>query len=36
VLFNREAGHKILTFAVISIVIGLLAIGKLSKLDTSR
>lgn len=36
VLFDREAGHKILTFAVISIAFGILAIGKLSKLDTSR
>lgn len=36
VLFEREAGHKLLTFAAISLVFGLFAIGKLSKLDTSR
>lgn len=36
VLFNTEAGHKLLTFAIISIVIGMIVIGKISKLDTSR
>jgi tight adherence protein B len=36
VLFDREAGHKLLTYAAISVVFGILAIGKLSKLDTSR
>ncbi|SPB12809.1 type II secretion system protein [Caballeronia novacaledonica] len=36
ILFNTEAGHKTLTFGVISIVAGLIVIGKMSKLDTSR
>jgi Flp pilus assembly protein TadB len=36
VLFDTEAGHKLLTFAVISIVIGMIVIGKISRLDTSR
>lgn len=36
VLFNTESGHKLLTFAVISIVVGMIVIGKISKLDTSR
>jgi Flp pilus assembly protein TadB len=36
VLFDTEAGHKLLTFGVISIVIGLFVINKMSKLDTSR
>jgi tight adherence protein B len=36
VLFNREEGHKLLTFAIISVAIGIVLIGKLSKLDTSR
>jgi tight adherence protein B len=36
ILFNTEAGQKTLTFGVISIVMGLIVIGKMSKLDTSR
>lgn len=36
VLFNRESGHKLLTFAVISVVFGIMLINKMSKLDTSR
>jgi tight adherence protein B len=36
VLFNTEAGQKLMTFGVISIVVGLMVIGKISKLDTSR
>ncbi len=36
VLFDREAGHKLLTFALISAVFGILVINKMSKLDTSR
>jgi len=36
VLFNRESGHKLLTYAAISVVFGILIISKLSKLDTSR
>ena len=36
VLFQREAGHKLLTYAAISVVFGVFAIGKLSRLDTSR
>jgi tight adherence protein B len=36
ILFTREAGHKLMTFAVISVVVGVTLIGKLAKLDTSR
>jgi tight adherence protein B len=36
ILFNREEGHKLLSFSVISVVIGIGLISKLSKLDTSR
>ncbi|MGI4858576.1 MAG: type II secretion system F family protein [Janthinobacterium lividum] len=36
ILFNREAGHKLLTFAVISVVLGTIVIGRMAKLDTSR
>jgi tight adherence protein B len=36
VLFQTAAGQKLLTFGAISIVIGLIVIGKMSKLDTSR
>jgi Flp pilus assembly protein TadB len=36
VLFNTEAGRKLLTFGGISIVMGVLVISKMSKLDTSR
>jgi Flp pilus assembly protein TadB len=36
VLFDTEAGRKLLTFGVISIVSGLFVIKKMSKLDTSR
>lgn len=36
VLFDREAGHKLLTFALISAVFGIAVINKMSKLDTSR
>ncbi|CAN7631538.1 type II secretion system F family protein [Trinickia sp. LjRoot230] len=36
VLFDRPAGHKLLSFALISVVIGIAVINKMSKLDTSR
>jgi tight adherence protein B len=36
VLFDTESGHDLLTFGVISIVMGLIVISKMSKLDTSR
>lgn len=36
VLFQREAGHKLLTYAAISVVFGVVLISKLAKLDTSR
>ena len=36
VLFQTAPGQKLLTFGAISIVIGLIVIGKMSKLDTSR
>ncbi|MGI4985524.1 MAG: type II secretion system F family protein [Janthinobacterium lividum] len=36
VLFNRQEGHKLLTFAAISVVLGIIVISKMSKLDTSR
>lgn len=36
VLFDRPAGQKLLTFASISVAIGIVVINKLSKLDTSR
>ena len=36
VLFDTAAGHKLLTFASISVVIGIMIINKMAKLDTSR
>jgi tight adherence protein B len=36
VLTDTDSGSKLLTFAVISIVMGLMVINKISKLDTSR
>jgi len=36
VLFGTPAGHKLMTFAAISISIGLMVVNKMSKLDTSR
>lgn len=36
VLFDRPSGQKLLTFASISVVMGIAVINKLSKLDTSR
>ncbi|MGI4858655.1 MAG: type II secretion system F family protein, partial [Janthinobacterium lividum] len=36
ILFDREVGHKLLTFAAISMVLGTIVIGRMSKLDTSR
>lgn len=36
VLFDTQAGHKLLTFAVISITLGLIVVHKMSKLETSR
>ncbi|MGV7241296.1 type II secretion system F family protein [Caballeronia sp. M23-90] len=36
VLFGTPAGHKLMTFAFISISIGLMVVKKMSKLDTSR
>ena len=36
VLFDRPAGQKLLTFASISVVIGIAVINRMSKLNTSR
>lgn len=36
ILFGTHAGHKLLTFASISIVVGIAVINQMSKLDTSR
>lgn len=36
VLFDTESGQHLMTFAVISTVLGVLVINKMSKLDTSR
>lgn len=36
VLFDTQAGNKLLSFASISVVFGILVIDKMSKLDTSR
>jgi tight adherence protein B len=36
VLFDKPAGQKLLTFASISVVLGIVVINKMSKLDTSR
>lgn len=36
VLFDTESGRHVLTFAVISAIIGVLVINKMSNLDTSR
>jgi tight adherence protein B len=36
ILFTQEAGHKLLTFAAISVVVGVALISKLAKLDTTR
>ncbi|MDR5775296.1 type II secretion system F family protein [Caballeronia sp. LZ002] len=36
ILFDSEAGQKLMTFGVISIGIGLMVINKISRLDTSR
>lgn len=36
VLFNTQAGHKVLMFAAFALVIGLNVVHKMSKLDTSR
>jgi tight adherence protein B len=36
ILFGTEAGQKLLTFAVISVVFGIALISRMSKLDTSR
>jgi Flp pilus assembly protein TadB len=36
VLFGTAAGQKLLTFSVISVVLGIVVITKMSKLDTSR
>ncbi|HEY2022318.1 type II secretion system F family protein [Paraburkholderia sp.] len=36
VLFDTQPGHKLLTFAAITLVFGLLVIGKMSRMDTSR
>ena len=36
VLFDTQAGQKVLTFAAISLVIGISVVNKMSKLDTSR
>ncbi|MFM0349846.1 type II secretion system F family protein [Paraburkholderia sp. RL17-347-BIC-D] len=36
ILFGTQPGQKLLTFGAISMVLGLLVIGKMSKLDTSR
>jgi len=34
--FHSSTGHKIFTYVVISVVSGILLIGKISKMDTSR
>jgi tight adherence protein B len=36
ILFNTEAGRKLLTFAVISVVFGIGFINRMAKLDTTR
>jgi tight adherence protein B len=36
ILFDTAAGHKLATFASISIVLGILLINKMANLDTSR
>jgi Flp pilus assembly protein TadB len=36
ILLNTDAGQKLMTFAVISVVFGVVVISKISKLDTSR
>ncbi|SAL81476.1 type II secretion system protein [Caballeronia arvi] len=36
ILFSTDSGQNLLTFGVVSIVMGLIVIGKMSKLDTSR
>jgi len=36
VLFDNPSGQKLLSFGVISVVIGVLVISKISKLDTAR
>jgi tight adherence protein B len=36
ILFGTAAGHKLATFATISIVLGILMINKMANLDTSR
>ncbi len=36
VLFDTEAGHKLLTFAIVSITLGLITVQKMSKLETTR
>jgi Flp pilus assembly protein TadB len=36
VLFQTSAGHKLSTFAGISIMVGITVINKMAKLDTSR
>jgi tight adherence protein B len=36
ILFSTEAGNKLLTFATISVVLGIVVINQMSKLDTSR
>ncbi|SEF11150.1 Flp pilus assembly protein TadB [Burkholderia sp. WP9] len=36
ILFKTQPGQKLLTFGAISMMFGLLLIGKMSKLDTSR
>jgi len=36
VLFNTPAGNKLLTYAAISVVLGILVINRMSKLNTAR
>lgn len=36
ILFDTDAGQKLMTFAVISVAIGIAVINKIAKLDTSR
>lgn len=36
ILFGREEGQKLMTFAVISVVFGIALISRISRLDTSR
>ncbi len=36
VLIDNPSGQKVLTFSVVTTILGVLVINKMSKLDTSR